>query len=50
MGEILKRKWGIQKNGIDDISCKSEVETQPQRTNVWIPKGKRGKDELQNWG
>ena len=30
---------GIQKNGIDDHTCKAETETQMQRTNVWIPRG-----------
>ena len=33
---------GIQKNGIDDLICKTEIETQMQRTNVWIPGGKGG--------
>ena len=31
---------GIQKNNIDDIICRAEIETQTQRTNVWIPRGK----------
>ena len=36
---------GIQKNGIDDLICKTE--TQKYRTNAWTPKGKgRGWDEL----
>ena len=34
-------------NGIDDIICKAETET--QRTNAWIPRGKQGWDELGGW-
>ena len=30
---------GIQKNGTDELVCKAEIETQMQRTNVWIPRG-----------
>ena len=33
---------GIQKNGIDDLICKAEIETQTQRTNIWISVGKGG--------
>ena len=36
-------------NGIDDIICKAETETQTQRTNAWIPRGKPGWDELGGW-
>ena len=38
---IIKHICGIQKNGIGYLSCKAETETQTQRTNVWIPRGKR---------
>ena len=38
---ILMHICGIQKNGIDDLICKAEIETQMQRTNIWIPRGKR---------
>ena len=30
---------GIQKNGADELICKAEIETQMQRTNVWLPMG-----------
>ena len=39
---ILTHMCGIQKNGIDDPICKGEIETQTQRTNVWIPRGNVG--------
>ena len=37
---------GIYKNGIDDPICKAEIATQIKRTNVWIPRGKGGWEEL----
>ena len=39
--------YGIQKNGIDDLICKAEIETQIQRTNIWIPREKGEGDK--NW-
>ena len=36
---IISFTCGIQKNGTDELICKVEIETQMQRTNVWIPKG-----------
>ena len=47
---ILTHICGIQKNGSDDLICKAELETQTQRTNVWIPRGKGGVwEELGDW-
>ena len=44
---ILTYICGIQRNGIDDLICEAEIETQMQRTNVWIPREKGGVwDEL----
>ena len=37
--------YQIYKNGIDDLICKTETETEIQRTNIWIPKGEGGKWE-----
>ena len=39
---ILMHICGIYKNGIDDLTCKAEIETQMERTNIWIPRGKWG--------
>ena len=36
---IISLTYGIQKNGTDELICKVEIETQMQRTNVWIPRG-----------
>ena len=33
---ILLHICGIYKNDIDDLICKTEIETQTQRTNVWV--------------
>ena len=41
---------GIQKNGIHDLIYRAEIETQMQRTNVWIPRKKTvGCEELGDW-
>ena len=35
---------------IDDIFCKTEIETQIWRTNLWTPRGaSSGWDELGGW-
>ena len=47
---IITQVCGIQKNGIDDLICKAEIETQTQGTNVWIPRGNGvGREELEDW-
>ena len=47
---ILMHICGIQKNGLDDLICKVEVETQMQRTKVQIPRVVWWWDELGDWG
>ena len=37
---------GTWEDGIDDLICKAELETQTQRINMWTPGGKGGWDEL----
>ena len=37
--DILTHICGIQKNGTDELISKAEIETQTQRTNVWITRG-----------
>ena len=32
----------IQKKDTNELICKVDIETQTERTNVWIPRGKRG--------
>ena len=43
---ILMHTCGIQKNGIDELICKAEIETQMQRTNMDAKGGKWGR---MNW-
>ena len=33
---------------INDFICKAEMETQTQRTNIWIPRGER-EEGGRNW-
>ena len=48
---ILMHICEIQKNGIDDRICKAERETQEQKINTCIARGKGdgGQDELRDW-
>ena len=47
---ILKHICGIQKNGTDEPVCKAEIETQTQRTNLWLPKETGGGEINQEFG
>ena len=46
---IISLICGIQKNDTDELICKTEIETQMQRTNIQIPSGEGGWDELGDW-
>ena len=41
---MLTHICGIQKNGTDELVCKAKIETQMQRTYIWIPRGQTGRD------
>ena len=43
---VLTHTCGIQKNGTDELICKAKVESQIQRTNLWLPRQKGRWDEL----
>ena len=45
---VISLKYGIQKNGTDELICKAEIESQMWRTNFVIEEG-RGWDELGDW-
>ena len=34
--------YGIYKSGIDEHTCKAEIETESQRTNTWTPREEAG--------
>ena len=46
---ILTHTCGIQKNGTDESVCRAERDSQTWKTNVWLPKGKGGRDKLGIW-
>lgn len=47
---ILRHICGIYKNGINDLGCKLEINSQTQRTNEQMPRGKGvGWKELGDW-
>ena len=35
---IISLIYVIQKNDTDELICNAEIETQTQRTNIWIPR------------
>ena len=46
---IISLICGIQKNGTDELICKAEIQSQMQKTNLWLPGDKGGRDKLGNW-
>ena len=34
---------------MDELTCKAKMETQIQKTNVWMPRREEGWDELGDW-
>ena len=46
---IIALIFGIQKNGTDELICKAEIESQMQKTSLWLPKAKGEKTKLGDW-
>ena len=46
---ILMHICGIQKNGVDDLICKAEIETDVENKSMDTKGGKGGWDELGDW-
>ena len=40
---------GIQKNDTNELIYKTEIDSQTQKANLWLPKGKQGRDKLGVW-
>ena len=40
---------GIQKNDIDELICKADIDTQMQRRSIWIPREQFRVDEVGDW-
>ena len=34
--------WDLKKNDTNELIYKTEADSQTQKTNLWLPKGKRG--------
>ena len=46
---IISLICGIQINGSDELICKVEIESQMQKTNLWLPRGEAGWEEVGDW-
>ena len=38
--------WNLKKNDTNELIYKIEIDSQTQKTNLWLPTGKAGKDKL----
>ena len=42
--------WNLKKIDTNDLTYKTETESQTLKTNLWLPKGKvKGRDKLGVW-
>ena len=41
--------WNLRNNTNESI-CKTETDSQTQKTNLWLPKGKRGRQGMDKLG
>ena len=41
--------WNLKKNGTNELIYKREIESQMQKTNLWLPGGKGGRDKMGDW-
>ena len=56
LSEVSQRKYrmislicGIFKNGTNELIYKTEIKSQMQKTNLWLPRLKQGRDKLGDW-
>ena len=42
--------WNLKKQGTNELNYKTEIELHMQKTNLWLPGGKVGRDKLEDWG
>ena len=38
-----------KKNDTNELTYKTEIDSQTQKTNLWLPKGEGGRDKLGIW-
>ena len=44
---MISLQWGAGKNNINELIYKTEIDSQTQNTNLWLPNGKgAGRDKL----
>ena len=41
--------WNLKKKGTNELISKTEVESWIQKTNLWLPGDKGGRDKLGDW-
>ena len=41
--------WNLKKNDTKELIYKTEIDSQTQKANLWLPKGKVGGDKLGVW-
>ena len=42
--------WTLKENDTKKLICKTEIESQTQKTNLCLPKGEEGKGQIRSLG
>ena len=46
---MISLMCGINKNDTNELTYKTETDSQTQKINLWLPKGEGGRDKLGVW-
>ena len=46
---MISLQWGAGKNNINELIYKTEIDSQTQKQNLWLPKGKGRRKILGVW-
>ena len=46
---MISLMWEILKKDTSELIYKTEMDSQTQKTNLWLPKGRGEKDKLRYW-
>ena len=46
---MIQLVYGLFKNDTNELILKTEINSQPWKTNLRLPKGRSGKDKLGSW-
>ena len=41
--------WNLKKSGTNELIYKTEMDSQTEKTNLWLPKREGGRDKLGVW-